>query len=733
MTCRYCGAEFPITPGLGECPKCHMKLTNQETAPKIACVCGAPHLPGAKFCKKCGKSLASMRPPTEVTPPPQPAAEAPHPPPAAGPLPPPASLSSQVGDLVTVPTQSAPTAPQAPAAANQPKALPLALAGGGVLVLLLLLWAATRPSSPAPAVIAAPAVPPPPPAATSTVVAIQPNPDWFLKGGAITGGFVPTEAQKDWPEWMQALLGNRQGVSREELARTQCYRIPDALLPRALGVLERERVFTTDLLQQVTSISYVADTGSWKLARTAYQKAYLAVNTLPLGDPGTCSRLLTQLCQAKEFAVARNAMQLSQYPADPGLRASYLRMLDMEEGLLKATPEMVANQGLPVAERLLALGNLPKSATGSDMVATFRGTELFGTAVFTGLGKGWITISDPMVDEALQGEWRGEPDAPWFLIQRTERISDLMWLRVVDALNAGNHEAAKASATTLLEQFPNSYYSGHAIYALSSLGVVSSGHMPRLKVPSDVTLYNSDALPISAPSAEWPSPFNELASKGRYDVILARADLATQPQIFLKAAAFAGQQDLVGRYLSIEKKCSGDSLSWLYPTALLPVLDKLIQEEGLAGQVEPAFALSVIKCESLFQPSASSSADASGLMQLLKPTFGRIMGKQADLRDPLTNIRGGLRYFKLIIKTAGLEGLPKDVRYAYILAGYHAGEGRAKSWRTANEAKLANATDPVHKLMRVEAVPIYSTRQYLTRVLGDYEMYRRLMETHSTF
>jgi soluble lytic murein transglycosylase-like protein len=73
------------------------------------------------------------------------------------------------------------------------------------------------------------------------------------------------------------------------------------------------------------------------------------------------------------------------------------------------------------------------------------------------------------------------------------------------------------------------------------------------------------------------------------------------------------------------------------------------------------------------------------------------------------------------------------VRYAYILAGYHAGEGRAKTWRLANEAKLGNSIDPEHKLLRIEAIPIYSTRQYLTRVLGDYEIYKRMQAASSRF
>lgn len=726
MTCRYCGAEIPVTPELGECPKCHMKLGSKETPPQFACVCGAPYSLGAKFCKKCGKSINAIKAP--AAPPPSPLSATP-PLPSPHPLPEP----SPAPGAAPLPEPPTPARALTPPTGNRPTGLLLGLGIGGVLALLLIIWAAIRTTAPNPVVAVPPVVvrtntPP-----VSPLVAIQPSLDWFLKGGEVTGGFVSPEAQKDWPEWMQALLGDRQGVSREELARAQFCRIPDAFLSRALGMLERDRIFSPDLLQQVSTISYVADTGSWKQARTSYQKAYLSANGLPLEDPGTCSRLLTQLSQAKEYDTARNAMQVSQYPVDPVLRASYLRMIDMEEGLLKATPDMVADPSLPAAERLLALMNVPKSSGSSELVAALRGTGLFGNAVFMGLSNGWITINDPMVDEVLQSEWRGEAEAPWFLIQPTERLSDLLWLRVVDALDTGNTVAAKASATTLLEKFPNSYYSGHALYALSSLGIQDSGHQPRLKVPSDVTLYNADALTITAPNSDWPSPFNELAIKGRYDLIIARADLATQPQVFLKAAAFAGQQDLVGRYLSIEKKCSGESLPLLYPQSLLTVLDKMIQEEGLTGQVEPAFVLSVIKCESLFQPSASSSAEAFGLMQLLKPTFGRVMGKQSDIRDPLTNIRGGLRYFKLIIKTAGLEGLPKDERYAYILAGYHAGEGRAKSWRISNEAKLANATDPIHKLLRIEATPIYSTRQYLTRVLGDYEMYRRLQGGHPTY
>jgi soluble lytic murein transglycosylase len=251
---------------------------------------------------------------------------------------------------------------------------------------------------------------------------------------------------------------------------------------------------------------------------------------------------------------------------------------------------------------------------------------------------------------------------------------------------------------------------------------------PRLKVPTDLNVYNEEHLPLRQAAADaWPSPYDTMASRGRFDLILALADPRTQPAPFFMAAAQAGQIDLISRYLAMEKTCSLDNLGYLYPTALAPVVAQAIQEEGMQGLVDPAFILSVIKCESLFQPTASSSADAQGMMQLLKGTFTPLMGRGADIRDPLTNIHAGLKYFKRIIKVVGLEHVPAPVRYAYLLIGYQAGDGRAKAWYREFEPVLQQGTQPKAILQRIESVPIYSTRHYLLRVLGDDAVYSRLL------
>jgi soluble lytic murein transglycosylase len=219
-----------------------------------------------------------------------------------------------------------------------------------------------------------------------------------------------------------------------------------------------------------------------------------------------------------------------------------------------------------------------------------------------------------------------------------------------------------------------------------------------------------------------------LAARNRFDLILAQVDPEKEEESFLRAAHLAGQQDLVARYQALEGRCSPETVPFLFPLRLAPVVARLIREEGLAGAVDPAFVLAMIKNESIFQPGARSGASAYGIMQLLKPTFTRMAGRSADILDPETNIRAGLRYYKTIIKTAQLESLPEEVRMLYILAGYHAGEGRARRWRRTTEEKLQGRTSPVEVMLRIEAVPISSTRYYIMRALGDRELFRHFLD-----
>ncbi len=732
------------------------------------CVCGTSNKSGARFCRKCGKPhpLPSAPPETPASPAPQ------FFPVKSQPTSPAASVVPGVGKEPSDP-QSAQNestfsrtnqddshslnfdysdpAPAIPTFGSGPKpsslspastgsgfTLKLILLGSATLVLVVIvgvLFTRNRPShqsstTSATASLSVPSTPQPINANSTILTAM---PEWYLKGGMISGGFVPLQAQADWPEWMQALVGSRPNVSSQELAKTDLYKVPDVFLAGAITKLASQKIFLPALLRQATAITYTADTLTWKKARTDYQKAYLSSNTLPRDDPQTCSRLLTQMIQQKEYSTARSAIQASNFPPDATQKASFLRLIEMEEGTRKPTADIINDRSLPAAERLWALMTIKRLGSEATALESFQNTDMFAAAVFHGVTKGWIPVGSDLVDKAIQGtQTTSDASKPWLLIQDSERISDLLWLRAVDSLSQGQSDIASGYASSLVQKFPDSWYTGHAVFMLSGLGKQSDLASGRLKVPGDITLFTSqpESAKVKPVDRSWEASVQPLVDKGRYDLILAQADPVTQSEIFLKAAHMAGQEDLVSRYLATERKCTSDNLAYLYPLSLKATIEKAIQEEGLQGQVEASFVLAVIKNESLFQPSATSNSDAFGFMQLLKPTFTKMMGSQSDIRDPMTNIHGGLRYFKQVIKTAGLEAAPKDVRYAYILAGYHAGEGRAKTWRAAEEAMLSNGTGPLQTIQRVESIPIFSTRQYIARAMGDYVIFNKLMASN---
>lgn len=557
--------------------------------------------------------------------------------------------------------------------------------------------------------------------------ALQGNTRGLLTGGQISGGHVPAAHRAQWPLWMQALCGPRRDVSAKALAEADLDKVPDVFLVRAIDLLRERQVFTPRLLAQATAIGYTADAASWGKARTAYQKAYLVNHALPVQDWRTCSQLLSQLVGEGEAPLVRRVLQASGFPDHGGLNTSFLRRLDMEEGLLPASAELVRDGGRPAEERFLALRRARMTHDEKlALLPVLKGTDCFGEAVLLGVQKGGLSLSNPLVSEAIARPGRGKGQGPWFLVNVGERASDLLWLRAVETLQSGRRDQAEHWAGEILTRFPDSWYAWHAAHLRSRAG---DPEPRRLKIAGDVTFCNAENLARRMQGAErpWPEAFRSLAEQGRYDLILARVDPGKQTEAYLRAAHMVGQQDLVVRHFAIHKDCSLETLAFLYPTSPASLLATLIREEGCEGIVDPAFVLAVMKNESQFQPSATSGAKAMGLLQLLRPTFVSMVGRRADIRDPETNIRAALRYFKRIAKTADLIGEPEPIRYAYIVAGYHAGEGRAKRWHAESRSRFGGRTGPAEMLLRTEAIPFTSTRQYVLRVLGDRRLFQQVM------
>jgi soluble lytic murein transglycosylase len=157
--------------------------------------------------------------------------------------------------------------------------------------------------------------------------------------------------------------------------------------------------------------------------------------------------------------------------------------------------------------------------------------------------------------------------------------------------------------------------------------------------------------------------------------------------------------------------------SIILPRAYYPVTD--LVPDGLA--VSRAFALAIARRESEFEPTARSSADARGLMQLL-PGTAQMMARKVSLpfdadrltRDPGYNAILGSAYLAQLVEEFGPS-------IALVAAGYNAGPGRPRRWIT--ELGDPRRTD-VDVVDWVEMIPFTETRTYIMRVVEGVILYR---------
>ncbi len=186
-----------------------------------------------------------------------------------------------------------------------------------------------------------------------------------------------------------------------------------------------------------------------------------------------------------------------------------------------------------------------------------------------------------------------------------------------------------------------------------------------------------------------------------------------------KLATEIGRYDFaiqISKIASYEKRFHN---KYNYPIISTP---KLINGRKIP---ESAFILSIIRQESEFDLSANSWAGAKGLMQLM-PYTAKVVAKQAKLpysksrltTDPEYNINLGSHYI------AGLI-LEYDGSYPFSIAAYNAGPKRVRYWKKINKNPQKNQVDYVDW---VELIKFEETRNYVQRVLENYNVYRYILE-----
>jgi soluble lytic murein transglycosylase len=156
-----------------------------------------------------------------------------------------------------------------------------------------------------------------------------------------------------------------------------------------------------------------------------------------------------------------------------------------------------------------------------------------------------------------------------------------------------------------------------------------------------------------------------------------------------------------------------DVLRIIFPLDYWP----LIQKYAKAHTLDPYLLAALMAQESTFTPEIRSSANAVGLMQITPPT-GRTLARRLGIRrfttsmltQPETNVRMGTRYFKDMVDRFGA------VHYA--LAGYNAGPHRVAEWMKEAPGLPQDEF--------IDNIPYAETQNYVKRILGTAEDYRRL-------
>jgi soluble lytic murein transglycosylase len=143
----------------------------------------------------------------------------------------------------------------------------------------------------------------------------------------------------------------------------------------------------------------------------------------------------------------------------------------------------------------------------------------------------------------------------------------------------------------------------------------------------------------------------------------------------------------------------------------------LIRKYADQHRLDPYLVAALVAQESTFTPEIRSSANAYGLMQIV-PATGRQLARTLGIRrfntamlsQPETNVRMGTKYFKDMVDQFGGA--------YFALAGYNAGPHRVAQWLKESPGLPQDEF--------IDNIPFPETQNYVKRILGTAEDYRRL-------
>ena len=290
----------------------------------------------------------------------------------------------------------------------------------------------------------------------------------------------------------------------------------------------------------------------------------------------------------------------------------------------------------------------------------------------------------------------------------------------------GDRATAESRMRLVYADYMNSYYGRLAGKQLSLQHAAGRDAANADIVPASIRV--QDPAPAELPPT---APLiRKLLAAGLYDDALnelryAQRAWGTSPVIEATIAWVYHENGDLRRAITMMRRAypqhmaaGGEGL----PNEILQVIFPLtywtsIKRNASAHGLDPYLVAALIAQESTFDPDAHSVANAWGLMQLV-PSTGRRLAKSVGIRRfstrLLTNadltIRLGTLYFARLVEQFGGT--------YYALASYNAGDSRVVRWK-ADRPSLEEDEF-------IDDIPFPETQNYVKRILGTAEDYRRL-------
>ena len=400
-------------------------------------------------------------------------------------------------------------------------------------------------------------------------------------------------------------------------------------------------------------------------------------------------------------------------------RARYLRDQDkLEEAaaVLLAAPRdqaVIDGDAFWVERRIVSRALLDKGdAKTAYKLAATHAAESSADLAEAEFHAGWYAL-----------EFLGDPVTARKHFLEIERVSQMplsqsraeYWLGRA-AERAGDRNAATAHYKKA-GQFPTTFYGQ---IALSRLGVKQLPIAPPPRIDA--------AAKKRFQSHELVQVINKLEALNRGDrnTIFLRvlADRLTDPAdiaLLCEMAEEAGGHQFA---LQLGKQASYRNLpvhASAFPTSAIPSAAK-------TGSVPKPLVYAIARQESSFNPAAVSGAGARGLLQLM-PATAKAMAKSVGVafsQDRLTSDPA----YNAQLGAAFLAQLQESYRGSLIMtfAAYNAGPSRVTAWIK----QYGDPRDPnVDAVNWIERIPFTETRNYVQRVMENYQVYRARLGTNA--